>query len=91
LKVLKVWYDVPWTNGKYKITKEGEILNFKTNKNLKLSLSKTGYYNLGLSYDNKKENITLHRLMLKVFKPIENDTCCPFFNVLNPSDAISDQ
>lgn len=47
----------------YGISKDGIIINFKRNKELKYFIDKDGYYRVGFCINNKKYNRFVHRLV----------------------------
>jgi len=60
---LEEFIDIQGYEGKYKINKNGDILNVKRNNILKPNLHKDGYYKIGLFKDNKKKDFLIHRLI----------------------------
>lgn len=60
----------------YMISNQGRIKNLKSNKFLKISLTKNGYYFVNLKADNNFVPITIHRLLGLYFIPNpENKRC----------------
>ena len=53
----------------YFVTKEGEVINVKTNKILKPSFNTCGYQQVTLHNRIKSKNIVIHRLIAKAFIP----------------------
>lgn len=54
---------------KYIITTSGRVKSVKTGKELKLTLSNTGYYVVNLSKNKKTTSCLVHRLVAKAFLP----------------------
>jgi hypothetical protein len=54
----------------YKITREGGIYNYKTNRQLKYSIDGSGYAVVKLRKGKDKFSIRVHRLVAKCFLPL---------------------
>lgn len=59
---------------KYEVSDLGNVRNFKTKRVLRPYISNTGYKMVCLRKDNKQRTVTLHRLVLKTFDPLEDDS-----------------
>ena len=55
----------------YSVTKDGKVINNKTNRELKPILGNVGYYQVSLSNKGESRNLTIHRLVANVF--LSND------------------
>jgi len=56
----------------YLITKDGNVINKKTNRKLKPSPNERGYLMVGLRKDKKQHTKKIHRLMMETYEPIDN-------------------
>jgi len=56
----------------YLITKNGEVINKKTNRTLKSYTNEEGYEVIKLSKDKKSHTRRIHRLVLETYNPIDN-------------------
>ena len=56
----------------YLITKEGNVINKKTNRQLRPGTFKKGYQNVKLCMNKKTYTKTIHRLVLETYNSIEN-------------------
>ena len=56
----------------YLITKDGNVINKKTNRKLKPSPNERGYLMVGLRKDKKQHTKKIHRLVMETYEPIEN-------------------
>ena len=54
----------------YLVTKEGNVINKKTNRQLRPGTSKKGYQNVTLYMNKKQHNKSIHRLVLETYNPI---------------------
>ena len=59
----EIWKNIPGFNGKYQASNFGNIINCLTNKKLKLSVDKDGYYSVYLS----GKHYRAHRIIAKTF------------------------
>ena len=57
----------------YIVTKDGNVINKKTNKKLKPYTNKQGYLMVSLYKDKKSHTRRVNRLVLETYNPIEND------------------
>ena len=57
----------------YLITENGEVIDKKKNRKLKLTTNEKGYMIIGLVKDNKRYFRRVNRLVLQTYNPIEND------------------
>ena len=65
----------------YLITKEGIVINKKTNRCLKMSLQTSGYYQVKLSFNGVCKVFTIHRLVAENY--INNPNNYPCVNHIN--------
>ena len=56
----------------YLITKDGNVINKKTNRKLKPSPNERGYLIVSLSKDKKQHTKKIHRLVMETYEPIDN-------------------
>ena len=56
----------------YIITKDGNVINKKTNRILKLSTAVDGYKVVGLMKDKKQHSKRVNRLVMETYDPIDN-------------------
>ena len=56
----------------YIITKDGNVINKKTNRILKLSTAGDGYKVVGLMKDKKQHSKRVNRLVMETYDPIDN-------------------
>jgi len=59
----------------YNITKDGKIINYKTNKELKPRLDRYGYYKVSLSFNGITKNYSIHRLLALSFLHNPENKC----------------
>lgn len=66
----QIWKYIPGTENKYEVSNFGNVRSYRFDKvkNLKLHINNRGYATVGIC--GKVKNV--HRLVLKVFKPIPN-------------------
>ena len=55
--------------GDYEVSQTGKVRNIKTNRLLKISKNRYGYYKVNLRKDKKQYNVTIHRLVATTFIP----------------------
>jgi predicted glycosyltransferase involved in capsule biosynthesis len=73
----------------YSITKEGNIINNKKNRELKLILGNMGYYQVSLSNKGKIKNFNIHRLLAVAFLDnIENKKSINHINGIKTDNRI---
>jgi len=63
---MTIWYEInnPEIHGRYKISKDGQILNSERNRTLKLQYRKGGYVSIELrTVGGKKKTCCIHRLL----------------------------
>ena len=61
--------DIENYEGKYAITEDGKVWSYKSNKFLKPSLDKDGYYKVSLCSNSKYKQFFIHRLVAIAFIP----------------------
>ena len=66
-------YKVHPTFTGYAVSKDGDVINRRTNRKLKTQTNKKGYMNVGLMKDKKQYYKRINRLVLETYDPIEND------------------
>jgi hypothetical protein len=59
----------------YNITKDGKVINNKTNVVLKQKIDRYGYYKVGLSNNGKIKTIRVHRLLALTYLPNPENKC----------------
>ena len=64
------WKDIPNYEGLYQISDLGNVKSLISNKLLKPSLDKFGYVRFNAIKDKKSKTLRIHRLVMKIFKPI---------------------
>tara|TARA_R110000868_G_scaffold47948_1_gene156459 strand:- start:17 stop:481 length:465 start_codon:yes stop_codon:yes gene_type:complete len=57
----------------YSITKDGNVINNKTNRILKDTIINKGYYRITLSNNTKRKSFLIHRLLALYFIPNPNN------------------
>ena len=63
----KKYYQHPvYTN--YAASKEGEVINVKTGRKLKMGKNHAGYYKFGLQYKKRRKTYFLHRFVFEAIK-----------------------
>ena len=65
-------YKVHPTFTGYAVSKDGDVINRRTNRKLKPQTNKKGYMNVGLYKDKKQHTTRVNRLVLETYRPIEN-------------------
>lgn len=59
----------------YDITKDGKIINNKTNKELKSRIDKYGYHKVALSFNGITKEMRVHRLLALCYLPNLENKC----------------
>ncbi len=59
----------------YNITKDGKVINNKTNKELKPRIDKYGYYKVALSFNGIAKENRIHRLLALSYLPNPENKC----------------
>jgi hypothetical protein len=65
-------YKVHPTFTGYAVSKDGDVINKKTNRKMKCRTNKDGYLIVGLMKDKKQYIKLINRLVLETYNPIEN-------------------
>lgn len=78
---METWKNIKGFDGVYKISSEGKIWSNTTNKLLKPSVKKNGYYGVTLVKDKKLYYFSVHRLVADAF--IENNDNKPCVDHIN--------
>lgn len=68
-----IWKDIPGYEGLYRVNQFGEIYSLITNKKLKHSVHKDGYFIYNLHKDKKAYLMTEHRAVALCFVPNPNN------------------
>lgn len=67
------WGNLPEFDGKYEVSDTGLVRNVQTGKELKGTIDKDGYLNVGLDlWSGKRKTYRIHRLVAMIFKPCIN-------------------
>ena len=64
-----MWKDIKGYEGLYQVSDNGEVMNVKTKRIMKLYKNKGGYFTVHLSKNRKKKHIKIHRLVAEAFIP----------------------
>lgn len=73
----EIWKDIKGYEGRYMVSNYGNVKSLGNNKNrkekiLKPGVASNGYLQVYLRKDGKSKSFLVHRLVLMIFKPIEN-------------------
>lgn len=74
---LAVWRDVVGYEGLYMVSSDGRVKSlFRYKKELKLSLTNSGYYQIELFKNKTSKRYSVHRLVAQAFLPNPNNLPC---------------
>jgi len=82
-----IWKDIPFYEGKYKISNEGEIYNLHINAFSKTSLDKDGYRIITLNKEGKSDYKRVARLVMAAFHG-ESDLQVDHINTIKDDDRL---
>lgn len=71
MKNTEIWKDVFYYDN-YEVSNLGRIRNKKTNRILKTVTSNTGYTMACLCKNGKRKSLSVHRIVMQTFKPVQN-------------------
>ena len=77
-----MFFDIPFTNGKYSITKAGQVRRNATNHIIKPFITNKGYMCIDLRINNQTVRYLVHRLVAITFLPNPNG-----YNIVNHKDC----
>lgn len=76
-------YDIPEYEGRYGVTKSGEIYSFISKKFLSPAIDDQGYKRVNLYKNGIRKTYTVHQLIAKVFLPNPNPSIYTTVNHIN--------